>query len=174
MDRREAALEHGAARSQLALLVDGHALRRVVRVRHDDLRDARGERGLDRRVDLGAAEVARREHEVVAGDDREHAREAVRRDAHGLAADAGGRELVLDLAPDRLLGRLRAVLARLVLGVDGRQPDDARTAARGDLDRLRVQPADPGVERDRAERVARRAPRRARRPRAPRSARSAT
>ena len=45
------------------------------------------------------------------------------------------------------------VLARLVLGVDRRQPDDPRTAAGRDLDGLRVQPADAGVERDRPERV---------------------
>ena len=69
----------------------------------------------------------------------------------GAARDAGGFELLLDRAPDRLLGGLRAVLARLVLGVDGRQPDDAGTAPGGDLDRLRVQPADAVVERDRAE-----------------------
>ena len=45
------------------------------------------------------------------------------------------------------------VLARLVLGVDGRQPDDPRATPRRDLDRLRVQPADAGVQRDRAESI---------------------
>ena len=72
---------------------------------------------------------------------------------HRAACDAGRLELVLDHAPHGLLRRLRAVLARLVLGVDRRQPDDARAAARRDLDRLGVQAADAGVERDRAERA---------------------
>ena len=104
-------------------------------------------------MDLGAAEVPGREHEVVARDDLEHLREPVLRQLHRRARDAGRGELVLDLAPDRLLRGLGPVLARLVLGVDRRQPDDPRAFARRDLDRLRVQPADAGVERDRAERV---------------------
>ena len=71
----------------------------------------------------------------------------------GSLADAGGRELVLDLPPDGLLGRLGAILAGLVLGVDRRQPDDARASSRRDLDRLRVEPADAGIQHDRAERI---------------------
>ena len=117
------------------------------------LRDAGLARCGEGRVDLGAAEMPRREHELVASDHLEHAREAALGELHRLARDAGGRELVLDLPPDRLLGGLPAVLARLVLGIDRRQPDDPRTAARGDLDGLRVQPADTGVERDRPERI---------------------
>ena len=67
------------------------------------------------------------------------------------AGHPGGDELVLNLSPDRLLRRLRPVLARLVLRVDRRQPDDARSAPRRDLHRLRVQPTDTRVERDRTE-----------------------
>src|SRR5262245_33251357 len=52
VDRGEAALEHGPAVGELALLVDRNALRGVVRMRHDDARHARGERRLDHRVDL--------------------------------------------------------------------------------------------------------------------------
>ena len=153
MDRREAALEPCAPRGELALLLDGHALRRVVRMRHDHLRDPGRESRVDGGVDLGPAEVPGREHELVTGDDLEHPREAVRREPHGLGRHAGGRELVLDLAPDRLLGRLGAVLTGLVLGVHGRQPDDPRTSPGRDLDRLRVEPADAGVERDRTQGV---------------------
>ena len=43
MDRREAALEQRAPLRELALLVDGNALRRIVRMRHDDVGDPRGE-----------------------------------------------------------------------------------------------------------------------------------
>ena len=144
-------------------------------MRHDDVRDPGGERGVDGGVDLGPAEVPGREHEIVARDDRRarsRGRPSVSRT--GSLADAGCDELVLDLPPDRLLGGLRPVLARLVLGVDRRQPDDPRAAARRDLDRLRVQPADAGVERDRAERVDAGHGARARPPRARPSARSAT
>ena len=104
-------------------------------------------------MDLGSSEVTCREHEVVACDDVEHAGKPVLCHPHGLARNAGRHELVLDLAPDRLLGGLRAVLARFVLGVDGRKPDDPRPTARCDLHRQRVQPTDTRVERDRAERV---------------------
>ena len=118
----------------------------------DDLRDAGRERRVDDRVDLGAAEVAGREHEAVAGDDLEHARAGSSSRRTGPPATPAASNSSWIVAPDRLLGRLRAVLARLVLGVDRRQPDDARAAPRGDLHRLRVQPADARVERDRAER----------------------
>ena len=151
MDRREATLQHRASLGELALLVDRNALRRIVRMRHDHVLDAGSERRVDGAVDLRAAEVSRREHDVVARDDVEHLREAAVHQLHGLASHAGGDELLLNRPPHRLLRRLGAVLARLVLGVDRRQPDDPRTAAGRDLDRLRVEPADARVERDRAE-----------------------
>ena len=153
VDRREAALEQRAPLGELALLVDGNALRRIVRMRHDDVGDSRGERRVDRGVDLGSAQMPRREHDVVAGDDLEHSSEPLLGQLHRRARDPGRRELVLDLAPDRLLGGLGPIFTRLVLGVDGRQPDDPRAFARRDLDRQRVQPADAGVQRDRAERI---------------------
>ncbi len=122
-------------------------------MRHDDVGDSRGKRRVDSGMDLGSAQMPGREHDVVTGDDREHASEPLLGQGHRCACDAGRRELVLDLAPDRLLGGLGAVLARLVLGVDGRQPDDPRAFTGRDLDRQRVQPADTGVQRDRAERI---------------------
>ena len=141
-------------RASSLLLADGHALRRIVGVRDHDLPDSGRQRRVDRHVDLGAPEVPGREHEVVARDHCEHAREPLRRHAaRARSPTPGGRELVLDLPPDRLLGGLRAVLARLVLGVDRRQPDDARPSSRRDLDRLRVEPADAGIEHDRPERI---------------------
>ena len=143
----------GSALGELALLVDRDSLCRIVRVGHDHAGDAGGESRVDDAVDLGPAEVPRREHEVVACDDVEHLREAARRQLHRPVRDADLRELVLDRSPDRLLRGLRAVLARLVLGVDRRQPDDPCAFAGRDLDRLCVESTDAGVERDRAERA---------------------
>ena len=89
----------------------------------------------------------------MARDDGEHGVEPVLGQPHRRASDAGGGELVLDHSPDRLLGGLWAVLARLVLGVDRGQPDNARSLSRRDLHGLCVQPTDPVVEGDRAEGV---------------------
>ena len=91
VDRREAPLEHRAARRQLALLVDGNSLRRIVGMRDHHVGDAGGERRVDGVVDLGAAEVARREDELVPRDHVEHPRETVLRHRHRRAPDTGRR-----------------------------------------------------------------------------------
>ncbi len=119
-------------------------------MRDDDLGDSGRKGRSDRAVNLGAAEVARREHEPVPGHDLEHRCQPVV-EPHRIGPDSGGLELILDRPPDRLLGGLRPVFARLVLGVDGREPDDPRAAPSRDLDRLRIETADARVERDRAE-----------------------
>ena len=83
-------------------------------------------------LDLGGAEVTRCEDEVAAGDHLEHGREVGHRstvldDRHGVVAETERGELVLDLTPERLFTRRRPrIRLGLVLGVDGREPDDAR------------------------------------------------
>jgi hypothetical protein len=127
----------------------------------DDAPDARLGGGVDDREDLVARQVAGGEHEVVAGDGRDH---LVRLGYEGAAAvddrhrrghDPGLAQLELEAHPDRHLavrvGREHLVL--LVLGADGREPHDPRALARGDLDRHRVQPADGAVQRERADGV---------------------
>ena len=119
-----------------------------------DARDAGRERGVDDGVDLGPAEVPRREHEIVARDDVEHLREPVRRvsTTGPLATPTAANSSWIARQTGCFAG-LGPVLARLVLGVDRRQPDDPRASPGRDLDRLRVQSADAGVERDRAQSV---------------------
>ena len=74
-------------------------------------------------------------------------------DRHRLELEARRAQLALELHPDRDLRPRRELrlLAALVDGVDGREPDGARALARGDLDRDGVHPADGAVERDRPE-----------------------
>ena len=153
MDRHETALEHGTPAGEVALLVDGDALGGVVGMRHDHARDPRRERRVDDGVDLFPTEMPGGEGQVVARNHLEHSREAALGQPHRLARDPGRGELVLDRAPDRLLGRVEAGAARLVLGVDGRQPDDPGASSGCDLDRLSVQAADAGIQRDRAQGV---------------------
>ena len=89
----------------------------------------------------------------MARDHFKHPSDTAGREQHRPGGDADRLELLLDDAPDRLLVGRRPVLTRLVLGIDGRQPDNPRAAARGNLHRLRVQPADAGVQRNRAEHI---------------------
>ena len=153
VDRREAPLEDRALVGKHDLVGDRHALGRVVRMRDQHVRDACRERLLDRHRDLGPAEMPGCDDQLMACDDPEHRLEGRGRDRYRPARHPRGDELVLNLSPDRLLRRLRPVLARLVLRVDRRQPDDARPAPRRDLHRLRVQPTDTRVERDRTESI---------------------
>ena len=100
-----------------------------------------------------------REHEAVPGDRAEHGPRLGQHgavgvdDRHRLELEARRAQLALQLHPDRdpRPRRELRLLAALVDGVDGREPDGARALARGDLDRDGVHPADGAVERDRTE-----------------------
>ena len=162
--RREAALEHRAARRQRDLIVDRQVLRRELRVRDDDVADAARERRVDDREDLVAAEVAGREHELMARDDADHVEQRRQRRAgvvehrHRRRLEPDLAQLALDPHPHRRVGVLAVARAGFVDGVDRRQPHDPRALARRDLHRERVEAADGGVQRDRADRRGRRGP----------------
>ena len=91
----------------------------------DDAGDACRERGVDDDRDLGAAEMAGRERQLVPRDDVEHLRERAAVQANRFRRDSSRRELGLDPPPHRLLRGARTVLGCFVLGVDCGEPDDA-------------------------------------------------
>ena len=109
--------------------------------------------------DLGGAEVTRCEDEVAASHHAQHGLEGRdRRPPSTTATDSSpsprAANSFLISPPERLLAR-RQVPHRLglVLGVDGREPDDARALSRRDLDCDSVEPADAAVQGDAAEHV---------------------
>ena len=157
--RREAALDHRALAGQLDLVVDRDRLARIVGVSEDHVLDPLGERGVDDGERIGGRDVAGAEHHPVLGGERQHVpglREHLPvgvEHRHRLGPDPLLPELELELRPDgqlRLRARGRKVRA-LVLGVDGRQPDLARSLPRRDLDGDGVDAADRPVEDDRPE-----------------------
>ena len=120
MRRREAALEQRAAVDELDLVALVEILRRELRMRHDDVTDARLDGGVDDGEDLVAPEVAGREHEAVPLDHGEH-REQLRQ----------RRAVLVD---DRDRGGLDPLLARARPGcaprAASRRPPDTRGRAR--------------------------------------------
>ncbi|MCP9980426.1 hypothetical protein LUX39_25130 [Actinomadura madurae] len=127
----------------------------------DDAPHALLDGGVHDGADLGGAEVAGGERHVVLGDHPEHLPGGVVDlparvdDVHGVGGHAVGAQLVLQLRPHRRarpLGVVRRAFA-LVGAVDGRQPDELRAGAPGQLDRDGVHAPDGPVERDRPDRA---------------------